>query len=107
MKKQKEFNDFRTVKDKVRFLLETNELLRDNDNKLIATYHYNELGKERIAEMTATEYLTEFAFGRLTKCETITRLRKEIQSKSIELRGSQYKVRVKKKEGWFIIGKKE
>lgn len=107
MKKQKEFNDFRTVKDKVRFLLETNELLRDNDNKLIATYHHNELGKDRIAEMTATEYLTEFAFGRLTKCETITRLRKEIQSKSIELRGSQYKVRVKKKEGWFIIGKKE
>ena len=107
MKKQKEFNDFRSVKDKVRFLLETNELLRDNDNKLIATYHHNELGKERIAEMTATEYLAEFAFGRLTKCETITRLRKEIQSKSIELRGSQYKVRVKKKEGWFIIGKKE
>ena len=107
MKKAKEFKDFKTIYDRVRFLLESNELLRDNDNKLIATYHHNELGKDRIAEMTATEYLTEFAFGRLTKSESITRIRKDLQRKSEKLRGSQYKIRVKKKEGWFIIGKKE
>jgi len=107
MKKAKQFNDFKTIYDRVRFLLETNELLRDNDNKLIATYHHNELGKEWVAEMTATEYLTEFAFGRLTKSESITRIRKDLQRKSEDLRGSQYKVRVKKKEGWFIIGKKK
>ncbi|MEI7510278.1 MAG: hypothetical protein WCJ62_12550, partial [Flavobacterium sp.] len=100
--KEKEFKDYKSIKDKVRFLLRTNELLRDNDNKLIATYHHNELGKDRIAEMTATEYLTEFAFGRLTKCETITRERKKIQAMFESLRGSQYKVRVKKKEDWFI-----
>jgi hypothetical protein len=105
--KKKEFKDFKSIKDKVLFLLETNELLRDNDNKLIATYHHNELGKERVLEMSATDYLTELAFGRLTKCESITRERKNLQAKNESLRGSQYKIRVKKKEGWFIIGKKE
>ena len=44
--KPKQFQDFKTVKDKVKFLLETNPVLRDNDMKLIATYFFHEISKE-------------------------------------------------------------
>jgi len=105
--KPKQFSDFKSIKDKVTFLLETNPLLRDNDNRLIATYCFNFIGKEKINEMSALQLLTDLGFNKLPCFESITRERKMIQKENESLRGTQYKVRKKKLPNWFLVDKKD
>ena len=94
--KPKQFHDFKTVKDKVKFLLETNPVLRDNDMKLIATYYFHEIGKEEIDNLNAYDLLTKISSSKMTNFETIRRLRMELQQHNETLRGSEYKNRKKK-----------
>ena len=98
-----QFNDFKTVKDKVRFLLETNSALRDNDMKLIATYYFHEIGKDEIDNLNAYDLLTKISSSKITNFETIRRLRMQIQQHNENLRGSEYKHRKKKFDPTFRV----
>ena len=99
----KQFNDFKTVKDKVRFLLQTNPALRDNDMKLIATYYFHEIGKEQIDSMNAYDLLTKISSSKMTNFESIRRLRMNLQQHDEELRGSEYKNRKKRIDPTFRV----
>lgn len=99
----KQFNDFKTVKDKVRFLLQTNPALRDNDMKLIATYYFHEIGKEQIDSMNAYDLLTKISSSKMTNFESIRRLRMQLQQNDEELRGSEYKNRKKRVDPTFRV----
>lgn len=99
----KQFNDFKTVKDKVRFLLQTNPALRDNDMKLIATYYFHEIGKEEIDSMNAYDLLTKISSSKITNFESIRRLRMQLQQNDEELRGSEYKNRKKRIDPTFRV----
>jgi hypothetical protein len=99
----KQFQDFKTVKDKVRFLLQTNPALRDNDMKLIATYYFHEIGKEQIDNMNAYDLLTKISSSKMTNFESIRRLRMQLQQHDEELRGSEYKNRKKRIDPTFRV----
>jgi hypothetical protein len=100
---KQQFQDFKTVKDKVRFLLQTNPALRDNDMKLIATYYFHEIGKEEIDNLNAYDLLTKISSSKMTNFETIRRLRMQIQQHDEELRGSEYKNRKKRIDPTFRV----
>jgi hypothetical protein len=99
----KQFIDFKTVKDKVRFLLQTNPALRDNDMKLIATYYFHEIGKEQIDSMNAYDLLTKISSSKMTNFESIRRLRMQLQQNDEKLRGSEYKNRKKRVDPTFRV----
>jgi hypothetical protein len=99
----KQFNDFKSVKDKVRFLLQTNPVLRDSDMKLIATYYFHEIGKEQIDSMNAYDLLTKISSSKMTNFETIRSLRTQLQRGDESLRGSEYKNRKKRIDPAFRV----
>jgi hypothetical protein len=99
----KQFHEFKTVKDKVKFLLQTNPALRDNDMKLIATYYFHEIGKEEIDKLNAYELLTKISSSKITNFESIRRLRMQLQQNDEELRGSEYKNRKKRIDPTFRV----
>ena len=99
----KEFNDYKSVKDKVRFLLQTNPALRDSDMKLIATYYFHEIGKEEIDSMNAYTLLTKMSSSKMTNFETIRSLRTQLQRNDESLRGSEYKNRKKRIDPAFRV----
>jgi hypothetical protein len=101
--KPNQFQDFKTVKDKVKFLLETNPVLRDNDMKLIATYYFHEIGKEEIDNLNAYDLLTKISSSKMTNFETIRRLRMQLQQNDESLRGSEYKNRKKRIDPAFRV----
>jgi hypothetical protein len=101
--KPNQFKDFKTVKDKVKFLLETNPVLRDNDMKLIATYYFHEIGKEEIDNLNAYDLLTKISSSKMTNFETIRRLRMQLQQNNESLRGSEYKNRKKRIDPAFRV----
>jgi hypothetical protein len=91
------------AKDKVRNLLINNKRLRDSDNKLIATFWFQELKMRGIDtnEITGFELLQLFAESKLTNAETIRRIRAKLQETNKELRGSKYNLRQGKlKDDW-------
>ena len=91
------------AKDKVRNLLINNKRLRDSDNKLIATFWFQELKMRGIDtnEITGFELLELFAESKLTNAETIRRIRAKLQETNKELRGSKYDLRQGKlKNDW-------
>lgn len=99
----KQFKDFKTIKDKVLFLLQTNPELRDNDMKLIATYYFNEIGKEEIDTLTAYDFLNKISSSKMTNFESIRRFRMQIQQHDETLRGAEYKKRKKTIDSFFRV----
>jgi hypothetical protein len=89
------FLDKKTVKDKVLFLLKEIPKLRESDNDLIATFIYNELGKQEVEQMTAFDLLSKMSNSKLTPFETIRRARIEIQKQFEELKGAEFGKRKK------------
>jgi hypothetical protein len=83
----------KSIKDKVKFLLDTYPHLRDNDFKLIANYYFYEVGHDDINTMSALDFLEMFATGKLTHSESIRRVRQKIQEDNPHLRGKSYKRR--------------
>lgn len=80
---------FKTIKSKVKHLLEKYPNLRNSDPKLIATiWHYESRGVEN-----KMAFLRFFAEGRYSSPESIRRMRQKIQEENPHLRGDVYKYR--------------
>ena len=104
---KQEFKDHKTVIARVQYLLTVNPLLRDNDMRLIATYYFEEIGKENITEMSAMDFLTMISTSKVTCFETIRKLRQQLQAKNEKLRGEEYGKRKKKVLSNFLIFKRD
>ena len=87
------FSQMKTAKNRVEYLLRKTPRLRDDDFKLIATYHFNEIGRENVEKMGAMQFLSLYADGKLTSSESIRRIRAKIQETTPELRGQNYNKR--------------
>ena len=83
----------KTTKHKVINLLEKIPHLRDSDDKLVATYLFKELGKDRVELMTAMNVLQMLADGKLTSVSSILRARRKVQEQRLDLRGKSYSSR--------------
>ncbi len=92
----------KNIKEKVAYLLEVKESLRDDDNKLIASFFVNEIGRAKIDTMSAMDLLELIGFGKLTSTESIRRVRCKLQEDRPELRGKNYKER--QEEGNSVRG---
>lgn len=73
----------------VKQLLTEKPHLRDSDDKLVANFWHKELALMNIEpkDITAFELLQYFADGKLTKPESIMRVRRKLQEEFYELRG--------------------
>lgn len=80
------FNQMKTAKEKVTYLLRNHPNLRDSDSKLLATFWHNEMNK-MASSMTGLDVLRNIAEGKLSKAESIRRVRQKIQEENPELRG--------------------
>lgn len=87
------FKEITSCKERVTYLLTKYAHMRDDDNKLIATFWYNEKGQEVVSNMTAMDLLHAFASGQMTNPESIRRMRQKLQEEQPELRGHAYKNR--------------
>ena len=83
------------TKDVVKQLLIDTPHLRDSDNKLIATYWFNELKEKNInpTKINGLEFMQMFANSKLTNIKTIERMRRKLQEECPELRGKLYVAR--------------
>lgn len=79
----------RNTKKKLIPILEKSEVLRDDDEKLVARFWSNELQemKKHPTHITALQFLHIYADGNLTPADIITRARRKIQEENPELRG--------------------
>ena len=80
------FLQMKSAKEKVVWLLKNHPHLRDSDSKLLATFWHNEMNK-MASGMTGLDVLRNIAEGKLTKPESIRRVRQKIQEENPELRG--------------------
>lgn len=87
------FKEITSCKERVKYLLTKYAHLRDDDNKLIATFWYNEIGQQVVANMNAMTFFEAFAGGNVTNPESIRRMRQKLQEEQPELRGHAYKNR--------------
>ncbi len=78
-------------------LLTDTPQLRDDDNKLIASFWSNELNSDI---RSANDFLMEFYSGHFTSAETIRRTRQRVQQTNPYLRGSKYKDRQRHQKKW-------
>lgn len=83
------FQDLKTNLEKVEMLLIKYPQLKDNDNRLIAFFWYNQIGK-KINDISGYDFLKYFSNGNLTNPETIRRIRQKLQEKNPGLRGEKY-----------------
>ena len=89
------FTQMKNIKGKVEYLLKKNPKLRDDDFKLIATYWWHEMGKEKTELMTGFDFLDTFSRGTLTSQKSISRVRIKLQDENEALRGEAYNGRAK------------
>jgi hypothetical protein len=86
-------DELKTVKDKVKALLEMFPPLKDDDNKLLAYFWFYQVGEENIKVFSAKDLLKKISDGELTNSETIRRVRQKIQEENPKLRGKSYRLR--------------
>jgi len=83
------FEQMKTIKEEIEFLLINYPLLRDDDYRLISNY-FAFLLEDKINDMTAKDFLKLFSEGKLPHTESISRCRRKLQEENIKLRGKNY-----------------
>lgn len=81
------------IKPKVEALLKEVPDLRDDDNRLVANVWWSEI--EDRENKSAKDLLSDFANGKLTSPESITRMRRKLQESNELYRGEKYAERHK------------
>tara|TARA_R100001594_G_scaffold44620_3_gene77086 strand:- start:21 stop:332 length:312 start_codon:yes stop_codon:yes gene_type:complete len=82
------------VKQIVTNILKEDIRTRDNDDILLATVWWKQIGTE-IEKLSAVDFLKRFSRGEFPKPEGITRCRRKIQEMNPDLRGHEYEKRKK------------
>ena len=85
-------NQILKTKDKVKALLIKHPHLRADDNRLIASVYFHE-SEINLKNITAIDFLHDFANGKYTSPESIRRCRQKLQEDYPELRGNNYSLK--------------
>lgn len=82
------------IEPMVKLLLQRDARYRDNDNLLVSIIWFNHLNKkigaEKLAAMSANDFMKTYSEGRLPKVVSIVRARRRLQVEFPELRGANY-----------------
>lgn len=94
---KKMIQEITNIKNRVTYLLQKYEHLRNDDHKLIASMYYH-MAQLRIKndKYSAMDFLKDFSIGKYPSPESIRRCRQKIQEDNPSLRGSSYKERQSK-----------
>ena len=84
------------ILDRIVNLLTKYPSLRDSDERLVANIWHNQL--DSVDNLTAKEFLSHFAEGKLHSYESISRCRRKIQEEEYTLRGHKWNKRHKKQK---------
>ncbi len=86
-----------STKELVIHYLKADPRYRDNDEMLVARFWHNEVAAKggETTGMSAWDFLTMYAKGKLTPADTVTRARRLAQLSMPELRGSKWNERHK------------
>ena len=84
------FLNMKNIKSKVEYLMRKTPHLRDSDNKLVATFWWHEMGREKTQLMTGYDFLDTLSRGKLTSSISIVRVRRKLQEQFPELQGESY-----------------
>lgn len=88
------------IKNDVRELLIKYPNYRDSDNRLVSAFYYSKYGgREAFENISAMQFLKDFAEGRFPLPDNITRVRRKLQEQEPMLRGEMYSKRHALKEG--------
>lgn len=85
--------NIQATKDKVIHLLKRKAEYKDDDEKLVAAFWFNEVRdkyKNDTKAMTAYDFLDLYSRGGLTSADVITRARRKAQEENKELRGKKW-----------------
>jgi len=97
----KVLHHYKTKIDRIENILERYQEARDNDSYLCGLYWYEEmtfdLGVDP-SKTDATRFFRLLADGKLSQPDNITRLRRKVQEKRVDLRGANYGKRKKEQE---------
>lgn len=103
----KKFNDFKTIENKILWLLESYSHLRDSDDRLYNRYIAYQLGNgdfdegvSALEKMTAKQLLNKIVNSEIVNYDTLTRARRKLQEKYPHLRGESYVKRKSESEHW-------
>ena len=103
----KKFNDFKTIENKVFWLLENYSHLRDSDDRLYNRYIAYQLGNgdfdqgvSFLEKMTAKQLLNQIVNSTIVNYDTLTRARRKLQEKYPHLRGQSYVKRKSESDHW-------
>jgi hypothetical protein len=81
-----------SIQDEVKELLTFGAKYRDDDALLVAAYYYKKRGSA-LHTMSAVDFLQLLVNGSLPFPDSITRVRRKLQEKYKDLRGSNYAIR--------------
>ena len=82
------------TKDKVKFWLDFDSSLKDNDNRLSANIWAEEIKKDYgDKDISAYEFLILYAGSKLTSAPSIKRARAKLQEEEPKYRGEKYNLR--------------
>jgi hypothetical protein len=84
------------IKNDVRELLIKYPNYRDSDNRLVSAFYYSKYGgREAFENISAMQFLKDFAEGKFPLPDYITRVRRKLQEQEPILRGDMYNKRHK------------
>lgn len=93
----KKFTDFKTIKEKIKWLLQTTPETRDDDKVLYAIFvklsagaGNIELGTQYLKTISALEFLRDVSKHNYVDLITLIRERGDLQKEHAELRGKSY-----------------
>lgn len=78
------------IKHAVANILESSELCREDDNRLIVSIWAFYLGDKKVNGMSAIDLLNEISEGNMPNPESIRRLRQKLQELNPKYRGENY-----------------
>lgn len=82
-------------------LLTKHPTMRDDDKRLIVNVWAADMKKQGIDPKQYVEFFELFKSDKLTHYDSITRNRRKLQEKHIDLRGEKYKERKKEESAWI------
>lgn len=84
----------KAIEERIVHFLTKYPKLRDSDDRLVANMWAEDMGGQLATQgISLHDFLVKYADGELTMAESITRIRRKIQSERPELRGETYKLR--------------
>ena len=92
------WEQMKTIKNKVEAILENYPETRESDSRLVSTFLYYEIGRDKLESMSAIDLLSLISSGTIPMPDAITRVGRKLKEHDPALRGKNDKAKKKEEE---------